>query len=174
MKKITIASSKILLAALVAWGVAHAAKKVDDEQKNPLGCHDVGYAFDLKTVELLPEAAGAQQSMYFFYNKLDKPIKLFQMRGQESSRSLRLNHSIAPKQWGVLSLSESNARFLCAVDNPKYPQGEVIDCGQSVKVCEFTKVVYGLNNQGNFWMVNSNTRSGALRAVVHYGVIPAY
>lgn len=176
MKKISHRlTAHLLIASVLIWSVAHAAEKVEDEQKNPLGCQDVGYQYDLKTLTLTPNAGGSKQTMYFFYNKSGKAVSLYQMRNPDSSsHSLRLNHTLSPKLWAVMSLIEPEAKFICAVDNPKYPEGEVVDCSEHVKVCEFTKVIYGLNNRGNFWMVEANSRNGALRDVVRYGVIPAY
>ena len=143
-----------------------------DESKNPTGCMDTGHHYILKTVLLKPGEAGAQQSLFFFYNKLNQPLNLFQTRGEDSSRSLFLNHTIQPHQWAVLAASEKSFRFICATPSAKKRYGQVVSCADSVKICEFTSVRYGMNNRGNFWMVGNSSRNGALSGVVHYGVIP--
>lgn len=158
------------------WGVSLAGsapkEKVEDEQKNPLGCRDVGYQFDMRVLKLLPEAAGERNSLYFIFNKQDKPINLYQMRQKDSTRSMYLNHVIRPKQWAVLSTNEKRLKYICTVDDAKLSYGKIVDCEQSIKVCEYANVKFGLNNRGNLWIVKSNNRSGAVREVVHYGIIP--
>ncbi|CEK09913.1 hypothetical protein [Legionella hackeliae] len=151
---------------------AKEAKEVEDN-RNPLGCYDTGYQFDLKTLHLFPGKAGEIQSMYFLFNSLNQKVNLYQMRDEESSRTMYMNHTIQPGQWAVLSTSEKKVKFICAVPDGKEEYGKIVDCADSVRVCEYTNVRYGLNNRGNYWIVNSNTRSGALREVVHYGIIPA-
>ena len=41
-----------------------------------------------------------------------------------------------------------------------------------LKVCEYVRVKYGMNNSSNPWLVRSNASSGAIREVVQYGIIP--
>lgn len=144
-----------------------------EDSSNPTGCRDVGYQFDLKTLQFLPEKAGARQSMYFIYNKRGETVNLYQMRGNEGTRSLYLNHVISQKQWGVLSTNEKKLKFICTVNDPAFHYGRIVDCADSLQVCEYTNVKYGLNNKGNYWLVNSNTKNEAVRSVVRYGIIPA-
>jgi hypothetical protein len=147
-----------------------SAEKRDD--KSPLGCRDVGYQFELKVLELLPGETGEKQSLYFIFNALSKPIHLYQMLKDDSSRSMFLNHEISPRQWAVLSTSEKEVKYICTIDDPKLSYGKIVDCSQSLKVCEYTRVKYGMNNKGNYWLVKSNTSGGAVNQVIHYGIIP--
>ena len=150
---------------------AHAA--IDKSPgKSPLGCKDVGYTFKLKVLELLPAEAGEKQSLYFIYNALQQPISLYQMLKDESTRSMHLNHVIHGQQWAVLSTSEEKLKYICTVPDPKLTYGKIIDCAESLKVCEYARVKYGLNNKGNYWLVGSNTSGGAVNEVLHYGIIP--
>lgn len=155
---------------------AAAKEKIDkDDNKNPLGCDDVGYSMHLKTLILLPGEAGPRNSMYFVYNLLPQSVNLFNMRHGDGLYSTYLNHSIQSHKWAVLETNEKSINYVCTVDDKNHPNyGKIVDCAGAVKVCEFTKVVFGMNNRGNYWMVKSNTRNGALREVVRYGIIPAY
>jgi len=165
----------VLVLVSSAISVEAAPKGVDiekDSDKSPLGCRDVGYKFDLKVLNLLPEEAGERQSLYFIYNKLAQPVSLYQMRKDESTRMLFLNHVISGRQWAVLSTSEKSLKYICTIEKPKLSHGKIVDCSESIKVCEYARVKYGMNNQGNYWMVGSNTRGGAVNAVLHYGIIP--
>jgi len=167
-------SGKVLLLSLVlAAGSTSFAADVKEDDRNPLGCKDVGYQFDLKTLHLLPHDAGANQSMYFIYNSSPKTLNLFQMRSEDSSRSMYLNHSIGTHQWAVLSSNEKKMKFICTAVDASSRYGQIVDCSENIRVCEYTNVKYGLNNRGNYWLVNSNTKSGAIREVVRYGIIPA-
>lgn len=169
--------ASIVLSGLVAGGAMAGAepesKSAREEMRSPLGCRDVGYRFELMVLKLFPEASGATQSMYFIYNKRPQAVTLYQMRNEESSRSLFMNHTVNAGQWAVLATGEPEMRFACTVAQGKSRYGKIVDCEESLKVCEFNNVKFGLNNRGNYWIVNSNTRSGALREVVHYGIIPA-
>ena len=167
---VNLRNTALLLTLLTSVGVGYAAEKSAD--KPPLGCRDVGYKFELNVLNLLPAEAGEKQSLYFIFNSLAKPINLFQMLKDDSTRSMYLNHMIHPQQWAVLSTSEKELKYICTIDDPKSSYGKIIDCSKSVKVCEYARVKYGLNNKGNYWLVNSNTSGGAVNEVIHYGIIP--
>jgi hypothetical protein len=162
----------ILILTLIFLGVGAVFAGEEDDGKAPLGCRNSGYKFDLKTLQLFPGEIGDNQSMYFLYNNLTQPVNLFQMHSDDSSGNTYLNHAINSRQWAVLSTSEKQVKFICTVPDAKSPYGRVIDCAESLLVCEYTNVRYGLNNRGNYWLVNSNTKNGAIREVVHYGIIP--
>lgn len=162
----------IVLCILNITRVDAAAKVEKEDDKSPLGCRDIGYQFDLNILTLLPEEAGERQSLYFIYNKLTTAVNVYQMLKDDSTRSMYLNHAIRPKQWAVLSTSESKLKYICTVDDPKLSYGKIVDCGESLKVCEYARVKYGMNNKGNYWVVNSNTKGGAVREVLNYGIIP--
>lgn len=151
---------------------AKSAKKDKDSDRFPIGCRPVGYQQNLKVLTLLPGKEGALQSMYFIYNKMPQTVSLYQMHDQESLYSLWLNHSIVGKSWAVLATGERELKFICTSGDGKKSYGEILDCAQAVKVCEYVNVKFGLNNKGNFWIVNSSTRNGAVNGVVHYGIIP--
>ena len=152
---------------------ADRALKIEkEESRSPIGCKDLGYTFDLKTLYIESDSEEAKQSLYFIYNRSPHSIDLFQMRGEESARSMFLNHRVGAKQWAVLSTSHKHMRYVCAIAEGKSPYGKIVDCGNTLKVCQYNNVRYGMNNQGNYWLVNSSTRTGAVNAVVHYGIIP--
>lgn len=148
-------------------------KVVQDEgDKSPLGCKDLGYRFDLKTLKLFPGEVGERQSLYFIFNERSEPINLYQMLKNDSTRSMFLNNVIAPRQWAVLSTSETKLQYICTIADPKQSYGKIVDCAESLKVCEFARVKYGMNNGGNYWLVKSSSRGAAVDQVLHYGIIP--
>lgn len=163
---------------LSTMSYAESAEQLEDQfkdpTKSPLGCKDVGYQTKLNVMKILPEAAGERQSLYFIFNRLNQPINLYQMLGSMSTRSTYLNHVIRPQQWAVLSTNEKELNYICTVDSNKPGSrfGKIVNCGESLKVCEYTQVRFGLNNRGNYWVVNSNSRGGAVGDVVRYGIIP--
>jgi hypothetical protein len=143
----------------------------EPEDKNPLGCRDLGFQFNLKTLDLIPHEEDGQPSLFFMFNKTTQPIQLSQMRAMDDVTKISINHVIPPRQWAVLAMDRKNVKYACSVPNPKSFYGQVIDCAQSLKICNFARVKYGLNNRGNFWMVSGNSKNGALRDVNYYGVI---
>ena len=168
--KLSVGCAAFLVLLLTAPSGGYAA--VEKEDKSPLGCRDVGYQFELKTLKLLPKEAGARQSLYFIFNARAKNVNLYQMLKDDSSNSMYLNHVINARQWAVLSTSEKALKYICTVDDPKMTYGKIVDCAESLKVCEYARVKYGMNNTGNYWLVNSNTSGGAVNEVLHYGIIP--
>ncbi len=159
--------------AIIILSLGHFAMAANkDESKSPLGCRDQGYRFNLNVLRMEPEAPGERQSLYFVFNKLNRPINLYQMLDDDSSRSLPLNHAINPQQWSVLATSEKELKFICAVDAAGVKKGNIINCSDSVKVCEYARVKFGLNNRGNFWFLGSSSSGIAVRDVLHYGIIP--
>lgn len=144
----------------------------DKNDRNPVGCKDVGYKFDLRALDLYPGSIGERNSLYFVYNKTNQPINLHQLRAEDSARSVHLDHEVGPDRWAVLSTNEKNVKYACTKPDSKLAHGRLVDCAESIKVCEFARVRYGLNNRGNYWVVRGNTRSGAVREVVWYGIIP--
>lgn len=146
--------------------------KVDEELKSPLGCRDMGYKFELNTLKFLPEEVGERNSLYFVYNKNNQPLKLYQMRNDESARSTYLNHVISPHQWAVLSTSEKYLKYICTIDDVKSSFGRIVNCGENLKICEYINVKFGLNTRGDYWLVKSNSKGGAIQQVLWYGIIP--
>lgn len=161
----------VMLALLLANSIASHAK--DDESKAPLGCRDQGYQFELNVLSIKPNTqAPDRQSLYFVFNRLNQPINLHHMLGEKSTRSTYLNHTIRPQQWAVLATNEPALHYICTLDDGKSAYGRVVACADSVKVCEYARVTFGLNNRGNYWFLNSNTRGGAVHDVLRYGIIP--
>ena len=144
---------------------------MEREDKNPLGCRDLGYQFKLKTLDLIPPEPEGTPSLYFMFNQTSKPLLLSQMRTQDDSDAISINHVIPPQQWAVLAMDHQHVKYACSVMDGKTTYGQVTDCSQAVKVCDFARVKYGMNNRGNFWMVSGNNKNGALREVTVYGVI---
>lgn len=179
--KTKIKLSQTLLLSFLLIGAAHAAEealndnvrdKEKEDGKPPIGCRVEGFKFELDALHLMTGSNGNNLSLYLLFNDSSQTLSLYQMRGEESSRSMFLNHAIGGHEWGILSTGEKLVKFICTIPNKKSAYGQVVDCGQFLKVCEYTNVRYGLNNRGNFWLVNSSTRNGAVSSVVHYGIIP--
>lgn len=126
----------------------------------------------MRTLKLLPAQAGEKQSLYFIFNSLSQNINLYQIRKDDSTRRTHLNHVIRAQQWAVLSTDETELKYICTVDHAKLSYGKIINCAESLKVSEYVRVKYGMNNAGNHWLVNSNTSRGTIREVVQYGIIP--
>tara|TARA_Y100000588_G_C14211570_1_gene906908 strand:+ start:698 stop:1216 length:519 start_codon:yes stop_codon:yes gene_type:complete len=161
--------SIFILMMLLNTGTSFAKK---NEVRAPLGCKDVGYEFEFNILTLYPKEAGTRNSLYFIRNNSNKKINLYQMRSDGSAHSMYLNHDISKGRWAVLSTCEKEIRYVCTVDDKKSKYGQIVDCGKNLQVCEFARVRFGLNNRGNHWIVDNNTRNGAVREVVNYGIIP--
>lgn len=174
MMKTMTKTTAILLAIVMATNLHAAEKKEKEDNRNPLGCRDTGYRYNLKTLELLPLASGSVQSMYFIFNKSGRTINLFQMLDSDtSSRSMYLNHTIKSGNWAVLATSEKQMKYICTAPDSGSRYGDIVDCAETIHVCEYNNVKFGLNNRGNYWIVNGNTRGGAIQEVLRYGIIPA-
>lgn len=175
--------SILCLIGLMGAVNAHTSAEVlegeyKDPAKYPLGCKNVGYKYNLNVLQLSPKidpssaALSGGQTLYFVYNRLSQPIILNQMLKDNSTRSTFLNHTIQANQWAVLATNQSELQFICSVNPLKYGYGKIVDCGDSLKICEYVRVKFGLNNKGNYWIVNSSNRGSAVGDVVRYGIIP--
>jgi|GEM_PF-882099 len=155
-------------------GAAFAAdeREKKDNHRFPTGCKPVGFKQALRVISLYPGKEGALQSMYFFYNQRPETVSLYQMNDKSSAYSTRFNHSIRGGAWAVLATGEPIVKFICSLGDGKQDYGQILDCAETIKVCEYVNVKFGLNNKGNFWIVDGNTRNGAVSEVVHYGIIP--
>ena len=147
-------------------------KAAKEEARFPIGCTPVGFTQHLRVLSLFPGKEGARQSLYFFYNQLPQTVSLYQMRDEDSEYSTRMNHIIGPHQWAALATGEPLVKFICSLGDGKVSYGKIVDCAETIKVCEYVHVKFGLNNKGNFWIADGNTRNGAVNEVVHYGIIP--
>lgn len=166
-------TSSLFVGSLFAAALPDTAKETE-ETRNPIGCRDLGHSYDLKVLHLQPEASGTErQAMYFLFNKTNQVVNLYQMRDKDSIYSIYMNSTLQPRLWSVLSTSEPQMKYICTTPDSKSLFGKIVDCGSMLKVCEFNNVIYGLNNRGNFWIVRNNSRNGAVRDVVRYGIIPA-
>jgi hypothetical protein len=146
--------------------------KINEESRKPFGCRDAGYIFDFKTLQLQPEVVGHRQSLYFILNTKSQPVNLWQMQNEDTSRTLFLNNTINPSQWAVLSTGQKAMQYICTIADKNLPKGRIVDCANSLQICEFVNVVYGLNNRGDYWLVRNSNRAGAVNSVIHYGIIP--
>lgn len=147
-------------------------KAVKEEARFPIGCKPVGYQHRLKVLSLMPGKEGALQSLFFFYNKLPQTVSLYEMQDANSEYSTRVNHTINGNQWAALATGEPLVKFICTLGDGKQSYGKIVDCADTINVCEYVNVKFGLNNKGNFWVSDGNTRNGAVNDVVHYGIIP--
>jgi hypothetical protein len=150
-----------------------------DPAKYPLGCRNTGHDYVLNIMRLNhlsdPNEIGQEeggQALYFVYNSTKQPLYLNQMLRDDSTRSTYLNHMILPQQWAVLATNQKELRYICSVNAGKSKYGQVVNCQNSLKVCEYVRVKFGLNNRGNFWIGESTNRGTAVGNVVRYGIIP--
>lgn len=150
-----------------------------DPAKYPLGCRNTGHDYLWNIVRLNhvsdPNEIGQEeggQALYFFYNRTKHPLYLSQMLRDDSTRSTYLNHMILPQQWAVLATNQKEVRYICSINPNKAKYGKVVNCQDSLKVCEYVRVKFGLNNRGNFWIAESTNRGTAVGQVVRYGIIP--
>lgn len=148
------------------------AKTEKEEARFPIGCKPVGYEENLKVLSLFPGKEGALQSLYFFFNKSSQAVSLYQMRDEDSQYTTRYNHTIRARQWAALATGEPLVKFTCTLGDGKTSYGKIIDCADAINVCEYVNVKFGLNNKGNYWIVDGTTRNGAVNEVVRYGIIP--
>src|SRR3990167_3692314 len=119
IRKILLLMVLIVVSVVAGWA---SGEDKDNDNRNPIGCRDVGYQFELKTLHLSPQEAGPQQSMYFIFNQRNESVNLYQMRDIDG-RTLYLNHSINPHKWGVFSTGEKEIKFICTVNDPKFHFG---------------------------------------------------
>lgn len=137
----------------------------------PTGCREVGFGFKHYMLILYPYAAGQSQSLYFIHNKTRKLIKFYQMRSGDEAYIYHLNNKIQPKQWGALATDEKKVKFVCTMLSEKSKYGEIVDCAEVLELCEYPNVQFAINNYGNYWAVESGTKSEVIKKVIRQGVL---
>ncbi len=139
--------------------------------KLPRGCMNEGYEFKFKMLNLYPPKAGNSDSIYVIYNNYSRPVYLFQARGKDTYQGNELNGRILPKKYALYAGNEDEVKFICTIPNKKYLYGEIVDCQDKLKVCEYSGVLFGMNNRGNYWMVDSAGKGRAIKQSIRHGVI---
>ena len=161
----------IILMSLLLCINGYAKKNKVKKFEYPPGCNQEGYSLDYNVLYLHPHAAGNPASLYFVYNNSDKRVTLYQSQRDDADYIININNVVLPNMWAVFATDEKKVKFICAHPNKKYKYGELVDCAKVLKACEFTNVVFGLNNGGNYWVVTNNTKNGAIRQSVRHGIL---
>ncbi len=166
-----LASACLMMFLIVSSESFARGRGPDGLERLPRGCMQEGYAFQYRMLYLHPPEAGNNDSVYFIFNDSYKDITLRAMSDKNKPNITLFNNRIRAKQWGVFSSDMPRVRFACTVKSDKFAYGNVVDCQKHLKVCEFSDVLYGQNNRGNYWMVGSTTRNSAVRRAIRYGVL---
>lgn len=159
--------SKVTIACL-ALLISIAANA---EKLFPNGCTSDGFSFSHYTLNLHLDAAGQTHSIYFMYNKSNHTVRLYQMRNDSDGYVMNLNNEIHPFEWGVFAINDHDTKFICTRYDRDYNYGKIIDCEDVFRICEYPNVKFAANNYGNYWAVQSKSRSSAIRSVVRQGVL---
>jgi len=158
----------IFILVSISFSTAYADK---DNPAFPRGCQPKGYSFNNYLLNLLPDAAGQSQSIYFIHNNTMQTIRLYNMASGNRAYIMHFNNEIKPNQWGVFSTDEKIVKFICANPSRTSVYGNVVNCKNKLRVCEYVNVKYGDNNNGNYWAVNSDSKNGAIRNIIRQGIL---
>ena len=163
----------IMIYSLLATGIVVSTQVLSKAKalRYPVRCEQSGYQFRYYTLMLIPTTQQRTRAVYFIYNKSNRPVTLLQSRSGDDVYVMHINNTIKPKQWGTFATSEKEIKFICTKDNKRGLHNKVIDCSKVLKACEYPSVKFGDNNRGNYWVVESNSRRGALRATNYNGIL---
>lgn len=175
MKRLTLTLTLtfIFLFIFALSGIAIAKKnsELTPEKSYPTGCQTIGYQFVHGLLTLTPVTEEHPQAVFFIHNASNKDVKLLQVRDGKEPYTMYNNISISPNQWAVYATDEQLTKFICLNNSKEITAGAILDCKDLLKICEFPKVVFSLNNRGNYWATTNRPMNEAVRAIIRQGVL---
>jgi len=166
MKKIIQLALTLSLIAITAN--ATAASK---EQRFPHECTAQGYQLTPYSVTFTPTAKYHPQALYFVKNISNKNVNLLQTRTGDEDYVNYLQNTIKPNLWSSLALDEPETTFICTTTNNRTGKPFAIDCSKVLDICEFTRVRFGENHRGNYWISHNKSMRATFNSTKWHGVL---
>lgn len=153
-------------------GLANAAKaKKRPSKPYPTGCETVGFSYEHGALLLASNTKATPQSMYFIHNVSKRSIEFHQARDGSHPYIMHSHTTLRPNQWAAYATDQTETKFICTTASKKKYQGRVLDCKKLLKICQYPKVKFALNNRGNYWATTNKTKNSAVRTVIRQGTL---
>ncbi len=151
---------------------ANAAKKTTKKTiRFPVGCHKIGYKFDLYNVIFTPSNKKYSQTAYFIHNISNRTVYMLQANDGSEPYIVHIDGNIDPNRWSVLAVSESDIKYVCANYDKANGDYRVISCQGVLDICEFPRAKFGTNHRGTYWLTLNKSRKSAVNAARWHGVL---
>lgn len=161
------------------WGEPTAKSQVvenpsnlDEKVKSFLpGCLELGHEFIGGKLVLTPvKTEEYDQTLFFIHNTYADNIRLEYQRTEKTPLNPLWQAKMHYNRWAVFATDQQGLVFSCYTD---YGHSDVtrIDCQSAVEVCQYPRAKFGQNNQGNYWVVNNQSKIGARNAVIRQGIL---
>jgi len=138
----------------------------------PTGCKQVGFGFSNGVLVLEPYHKNIEQKqvVYFIQNTSKQEILFSDQQDPDAPYIMHHNNTLKPDQWAVFA-ADKITRFICSNNNKIQTLQSIVDCENTIKVCEYANVKFALNNRGNYWAATNLSMSGAVTEIIHQGVL---
>lgn len=146
--------------------------KTTSTKPYPTGCKLVGYGFSNGVLVLTPYHKNIEQKqvVYFIQNTSKQEILFSDLRDPSAPYIMHHNNTLKPDQWAVFA-ADKITKFICSNNNKTPNLQSIVDCENTVKVCEYANVKFALNNRGNYWATTNLSMSGAVTEIIQQGVL---
>ena len=153
-------------------GFANAAKaKKEIDKPYPTGCEAVGFSYKYGVLLLKSNTESTPQSIFFLHNISKKAIEFYQVRDGSHPYIMHSHNTLGPDQWAAYATDQSETKFICTTASKTKYQGGILDCEKSLKICQYPKVKFALNNRGNYWATTNQTKNSAVKTVIRQGTL---
>lgn len=156
----------------LSFAAKTTAAKTTPQKPYPTGCKQVGYGFANGVLVLTPyhKNIDQKQVIYFIQNISKQEIVFSDQRDGNTPYIMHNDNTLKPDQWGVYA-ADVTTKFMCSNKDKTQTLQSIVDCENTVKVCEYANVKFAPNNRGNYWATTDMSMSGAVTEIIHQGVL---
>lgn len=155
----------IIISILSTLSIIQLSFADKPKKQFPHGCKSMGYSIKHNILVLEPTKKAHPQALYFMKNIGKNTVSLKQVSKASSMYVLTMNNTIKPGRWAALAMDSSQLNYLCMV------KSKIVDCKKYLKICEYKKFKFALNNRGNYWVTTNRDMKGATRSVIRNGTL---
>ncbi len=168
MKHLVLLTMTLALAINISFA---AKKEKKDVKPYPTGCQVSGFEFKHGALLLKADTKETPQAIFFIHNISKYNIKFHQSRTGNEPYVIHSNQKLKVNQWAAYATDKKITKFVCTSYDNKKTNGKVLDCEKALKICQYPKVEFAVNNRGNYWATTNRTKNSAVRAVIRQGTL---
>ena len=161
-----ITTFTVFLLGLTVSHDALAAKR--KPRRFPNGCRQLGFQFEGRLLTLVParEELPNPQTLYFLHNTSGRSIHIKAEKSTDQPFTPSYENYIGVNRWAAFAMDLKTVAFTCNTG-----RGEVINCGDTLELCQYNNVKFSDSNGGNYWVVKSLPRYGAIHKAINIGIL---
>lgn len=155
------------------WGKAETQEQASQASVKTFlpGCHQFGHEYIGGRLVFTPvKTEEYDQTIFFIHNIYSDTIQLKYHRTEKTALHPLWQAKVNYNRWAVFATDQQGLIFSC-YDDYGSGEGQRIDCGSAIEVCQFPRAKFGEHNKGNYWVTNNQSKKGARNAAIRKGVL---